>query len=292
MEAHLLVCEPCREEMDFMRLMVGGLRGLPAASPPSSFVASVLARWKTEREEPMSPDLVAEPVAPAPVQIQPSTLPVAPVAHPPAVAPVVLTRPGAWGLPSPTAAPPPHARPRPYAIKPFYGLVAAMFAVIFVVGMFTGKSYYGPGAVKTAGIVPNVRDVADQLKQALDLRVGTADASAPPSASGASECAGRANEWNPTHLQVMVRPPLQHEDLAQAEVAVWVPNYVRVSFDRNEYTSGQLLLIPVRVAENGQWQGSLRWRALRAGRFDAWVETRWAGGLYQHRPIVFNATSP
>lgn len=282
--------------MDFTRLMVAGLRSLPAASPPRSFAASVLARWQTERDEPVAPELVAEAASLSPLHVEPPALPTAPEARParaalaqPSAAP---TRPNAWGPAPPTALTSPATRRPAYVVKPFHGLVAAMFAIIFAVGMLTGKSYYAPSAVKTAGIVPNVRDVADQLKQALDLRVGTADASASPTASSASECAGRANEWNPTQLRVMVREPLQREDLTHAEVAVWVPNQVRVSFDSNEYSSGQLVLIPVRVSENGEWQGSLRWRALRAGRFDAWVETRWAGGLYQHRPIVFNAIGP
>lgn len=166
-----------------------------------------------------------------------------------------------------------------------------MFALIFGVGLLTGKSYYGPADVKSAGVVPNLREVADQFKQAVDLRVGSTATPADAAAVAVTECAGRPNEWNPTQLQMVVRPPLHPVVNGQAEVAVWVPDNVRVAFDANEYSAGQLLLIPARVAENGEWQASLQWRALRPGRFDAWVETR-CGGLYLHRPIVFHAITP
>jgi hypothetical protein len=152
-----------------------------------------------------------------------------------------------------------------------------------MVGMLTGRNYFTPGAVKTAGLLPDV------FKQAVDLSLEPSTKGRPvATASDCNECPGHPNEWNPTTIHMVVRPPLQKEDLRQAEVAVFVPENVRVAFDESEYSSGQLLVIPVRnVGDNGEWQTQVRWRAMRPGRYDAWVETR-CEGTYQHRPIVFN----
>lgn len=285
-DAHLLACAACSDQLALLRTLVAGLRALPVPGPSADFTARVMKRWEAERDVPLAPEMLAdaqagEDAAPSqPVAAQP----LAPVAA--GSAPALVRGAPPLGM---RAAP--SERPRPtYSVKPFYGLVAAMFAVIFSVGLLTGKSYYSPSSVKTAGLVPNVRDMVDQVKLALDTNVVSDERSAPAAAM-VNECAGRALEWHPTTVQGAVRHPIDSGEARQAELAIWVPRNVRVSFDSTEYSSGQLLLVPVKIGENGEFRTRLKWFAASPGRFDAWVETRWSG-IYHHRPIVFRAVAP
>lgn len=281
--------------------MVAGLRSLPNPMPPPDFKSRVLARWEAERNEAVEITIVSMESAPTDASERPT-----------ATAPSAVQNPlPAWGPPRQNPYRPPSRAAR--SVRPFHGFAVALFAMIFACGMLTGKSWYSSSVIPS-DVVPNaasVHNFVDKMREAVDLRLEpsqqvaalrASDAHATPSlptptlpdvspqqpAAELTECPGRTNEWNPTTLHMVVRPPMQ-QDLRDAEVAVWVPNNVRVAFASNEYSSGQLVLIRANVGSNGEWMGAMRWRALQAGRFAAWVETHY-DGVYQRRPIVFNVT--
>lgn len=249
-----------------MRLLVGGLRSLPAVRPPRDFASRVLARWERERHEPLTAEILGL------TTVVPGNPQSAGRSQPPLSAPAAL-RPS---YPACT----PAARRSAFATRSFKGLAAAVLAVIFVVGLVTGRSFNSPGAVRTAALVPNL------LNEAVDLSLEAPLKHTRPTVNP-TECPGPYNQWNPSVLRMVVRPPLQR-DLQQVEVAVWVPEDMQIDFNADHYSSRQILVIPARTGEDGQWEAPLRWRALRPGRFDSWVETR-CDGVYQRRAITFCA---
>jgi hypothetical protein len=287
MDAHLVSCEPCSDELEYMRLLVAALPGLPAAKPPDAFKASVLARWAVEKGTPATipfPDMgtpattvgvTSAAAAAAPLSVPaPPLVPASSLKTP---SPVPSVHAPAWAPP-----PPPH---RAWWQRAYAQVGAGLCAGVLLVRMLSG----GPGVATNA---PS--DFSGMLRSKPLPQIAQ---QALPVNFSPTTLAGRPRNWQAATVRIHTERPLDAAELSfrvppglvldSPQMQARSVRLIRCGGDA--VSDPRLIVLPqCTLRTDNDWEGQVRWMAQQPGSYDSEVELR-CDGVYQTFKVRFDA---